>query len=143
MEFEGTVFKNSKFWLVEIPSLNLMTQGKTKKEALEMVGDALIGLVECYFESEIEEDFSVTSTEYAKGVIGVSSSDNKVLLALSLKRQREKSGSTVRQAAARLGSSSPNAYAQYERGKTRISLEKYDQLLRAANPLLHSLLRVV
>ncbi len=143
MELEGTIFKSGKFWLVEIASLNLMTQSKTRKEALDMIVDAVMGLTECYFESEMEKGFTITATEYEKGIIGVSSSDNKLLLALSLKRQREKSGSTVREAAARLGSSSPNAYAQYEKGRTRISLEKYDQLLKAANPLRHSLLRVI
>jgi len=143
MELEGTVFKDGKVWLIEVLSLNLMTQGRTKKEALEMIVDAAIGLTECYFDSEIEEGFSITATEYERDIIGLSSTNNKLLLALSLKRQREKSGSTVREAAARLGSSSPNAYAQYEKGKTRISLEKYDQLLKAVDPHLRSLLRVV
>ncbi len=143
MELEGTVFKDGKVWLIEVPPLNLMTQGKTKKEALEMIVDGVIGLTECYFESEIKNGFSITATEHERGIIGLSSTDNKLLLALSLKRQREKSGSTVREAAARLGSSSPNAYAQYEKGKMRISIEKYDQLLKAVNPLLHSLLRII
>jgi len=143
MELEGTVFKDGRVWLIEVPSLNLMTQGKTKTEALEMIVDAAIGLAECYFDSEIEEGFTVSATEYEKGVIGLSATNNKLLLALSLKRQREKSGSTVREAAARLGSTSPNAYAQYEKGKIRISLEKYDQLLQAVDPMRRSLLRVV
>lgn len=43
------------------------------------------------------------------------------MLALSLRRQREKSGLTIREAAERLGSKSPNAYAQYEKGRIRIS----------------------
>jgi transcriptional regulator with XRE-family HTH domain len=64
-------------------------------------------------------------------------------MALSLIRQREKSGSTVREAAQRLGSTSPNSYAQYEKGKTRISLDHYEKLLQAANPQKHSLLRVI
>lgn len=143
MELEGIVFKDGKVWLIEVPSLNLMTQGKTKKEALDMIVDAVIGLAECYFDSEIEEGFSIIATEYERGVIGLSATNNKLLLALSLKRQRERSGLTVREAAARLGSSSPNAYAQYEKGKTRISIEKYDQLLQAVDPLRRSFLRVV
>ncbi len=143
MELEGAVFKDGRIWIIEVPSLNLMSQGKTKKEALGMIVDAALGLAECYFDSEIEENFSITATEYDKDIIGLSATNNKLLLALSLKRQREKSGSTVREAAARLGSASPNAYAQYEKGKMRISIEKYDQLLRAIDPLRRSLLRVV
>ena len=56
------------------------------------------------------------------------------MLALSLIRQREKSQSTVRETAKRLGSKFPNSYAQYEKGKIRISLEQYEKLLTAANP---------
>ena len=43
----------------------------------------------------------------------------------------------------RLGSKPPNSYAQYEKGKINISLDKYEQLLYAANPLRHSILRVI
>lgn len=143
MELEGKVWKDKKFWLIEVPSLNLITQGKTKKEALEMIGDAITGLIECYFESEMKKNFDVTVIEYKKGVIGVTTNDNKLLLALSLRKQREESGSTIREAAERLGSKSPNSYAQYEKGKINISLDKYERLLYAANPLRQSILRVV
>ena len=134
MGFEGKVWKDEKFWLVEVPALNVMTQGKTKKECLEMAKDAVLGLIECYFESEIDENFSISIDDQKNGVIGVTSSNTKLLLALSLRRQREKSGSTVREASERLGSKSPNAYAQYEKGRTSISLDKYEALLMAANP---------
>jgi len=33
-----------------------------------------------------------------------------------------------------VGSISPNAYPQYEKGKINISLDKYEELLHAANP---------
>jgi predicted RNase H-like HicB family nuclease len=143
MEMEGKIWKDGKFWLVEVPTLDAMTQGKTRKEALSMIKDLVLEMARSYFEDEIGKDFAVTVTDYKRDVIGVTSSDNKLLLALSLRKQREKSGSTIREAAERLGSKSPNAYAQYERGRIRISLEKYDQLLQAANPFKHSLLRIV
>src|ERR1700722_10592025 len=134
MEFEGKVWKDGKFWLIEVPALNVMTQGTTKKEALEMAQDNVFGLIECYFESEISKNFAVTVNEYKEGIIGITATDTKLLLALSLRRQREKSGSTVREASERLGSKSPNAYAQYEKGRTNISLDQYERLLNAANP---------
>lgn len=134
MEFEGKVWKDGKFWLIEVPSLNVMTQGKTKKEALEMIKDSILGLIECYFKAEIDEHFSISINDQKNGMIGVTSSNTKLLLALCLRRQREKSGSTVREASERLGSKSPNAYAQYEKGRTNISLDKYEALLMAANP---------
>jgi len=143
MELEGKIWKNKRHWLIEVPSLNMMTQGETKKEALEMVTDAIVEYLHYYFESSIDSSLEVTVNDYKKGVIGITSTNNKLLLALSLRRQREKSGSTVREASERMGSNSPNAYAQYERGRTRISLDQYEKLLLAANPFQHSLLRVV
>ena len=134
MEMEGKIWKDGKFWLVEIPALDAMTQGKTRKEALAMVEDLVLEMARSYFEDEAGKDFFVTAIDYKKDVIGVTANDNRLFLALSLRRQREKSGSTVREASERLGSKSPNAYAQYERGKINISLDKYEQLLLAANP---------
>jgi len=45
MRFSGKIYKDGKFWLAEIPILDLMTQGRTKKEAYEMVADMLEYLV--------------------------------------------------------------------------------------------------
>ena len=126
---EGKIWKDGKFWLVEIPALDAMTQGETRKEALAMAEDLVLGMARSYFKDEIDKEFAVTVIDYKKDMIGITVSDNKLLLALSLRRQREKSGSTVREASERLGSKSPNAYAQYEKGKIGISLDKYEQLL--------------
>ena len=142
MEIEGKIWKDGKFWLIEVPALDAMTQGKTRKEALAMVDDLVLEMTKSYFEDEVGKDFSVTIIDYKKDVIGITVSDNKLLLALSLRRQREKSGSTVREASERLGSKSPNAYAQYEKGKIGISLDKYEQLLMAANPFEPRRLRI-
>ena len=130
MEMEGRVWRDGKFWMVEVPAIDAMTQGKTRKQALAMIKELVEDMAQVYF----ERDFEVLVSEYQKGVIGVTANDNKLLLALSLRRQRDKSGSTVREASERLGSKSPNAYAQYEKGKINISLDKYEALLIAANP---------
>ncbi len=143
MELEGRVWKSKQQWLVEVPSLDIMTQGESYEEALEMIKDALIELVRCYFPTKAGKDFDVKVHDYKKGVIGITTTDNKLLLALSLRRQREKSQTTIREASERLGAKSPNAYAQYEKGKIRISLEQYEKLLHAANPFQHTLLRVI
>ncbi|MCB1073384.1 MAG: type II toxin-antitoxin system HicB family antitoxin [Chlamydiia bacterium] len=143
MEFEGKVWKSTTFWVVEVTSLDLMTQGETKEEALKMLEELIIELADYYFTKKESKDFDVCVNLYKKGVIGVSSSKRRLLLALSLKRQREKSQSTVRETAKRLGSKFPNSYAQYEKGKIRISLEQYEKLLTAANPNYKCLLRVI
>jgi len=143
MEMEGKVWKDGKFWLVEVPALDAMTQGKTRKEALVMIEDLVLDMTRSYFEDEVVKDFIVSVTDYKKDTIGVTANDYRLFLALSLRRQREKSGSTVREASERLGSKSPNAYAQYERGRTSISVDKYEQLLTAANPFDRLRLRIV
>lgn len=143
MEIAGKVWKDGKFWLVEVPVLDILTQGLTRKEAVFMVEDAILQLIECYFESKELNDFKLEVIDYKGSDIGVRASNNNIMLSFSLIRQREKSGSTVREAAERLGSSSPNSYAQYERGKTRISLDQYEKLLHAANPIKTPRLRII
>lgn len=142
MELEGKIWKSKKQWLVEVSSLNIMTQGKTRKEALFMVEDAIMEYMKYFFESEIE-GFELHVNDYKESIIGISANNNKLLLALSLRKQREKSGSTIREVSERLGSKYPNLYAQYEKGKTRISLDQYEKLLQAANPNQHRVLRVI
>ena len=142
MELEGKVWKDpdSSWWLVEVQFLDVMTQAKTKSEALEMIKDAVQGLLEDSYQKVLGKGFKLSVCLYENGVIGLSASDDKLLFALGLKRQRLKSGSTVRDVAKRLKSKSPNAYARYERALVRPSLEKYAQLLRAANPYRRPLL---
>jgi transcriptional regulator with XRE-family HTH domain len=55
---------------------------------------------------------------------------------LSLIKQRQESGLTIRDIAGKMGSNSPNAYARYEKGKINLSLEKFDWLLKLVNPRL-------
>lgn len=141
MELEGRIWKNKNHWLVEVPSLNIITQGETREEALFMIKDAIAEYVQYYFESE-SEGFELAVNEHKKSVIGITANNNRLLLALSLRKQREKSGSTVREVSERLGSKSPNYYAQYERGKTNISLDQYEKLLHAANPSQSRTLRI-
>ena len=143
MELEGKIWKDGKFWLVEVPFLDVMTQGKTEKEALMMIKDAILELVVSYFPEKLLRDFDVVVTNYKEGIIGVSTTNNKLLSAFSLIRQREISGVTVREASEKLGSKSPNAYAQYEKGTTNVTLDKFEKLLYAVNPRRHSLLRLV
>lgn len=134
MEFRGKVWrtKDRPPWVIEAPSLGVITQGYTKKEAVAMLKDAVEELIFSYFETRIK----IAVIDHGKGIVGVTCSDRKLLLSLSLIKQRQESGQTVREVACRMGSESPNAYARYERGKVNISIEKFDQLLQAVNPRL-------
>jgi hypothetical protein len=86
------------------------------------------------YEDLLDSQFQLSVTLYENGVIGIGASHEKLLFALGLKRQRLRSGSTIREVSNRLKSKSPNAYARYERAQAKPSLEKYAQLLHAANP---------
>ncbi len=139
---EGKVWKdpNSSSWLIEISFLGVMTQGRTRKEALEMIKDAVMELLKDSYEDVLDKKFQLTVTLYEDGVIGLGASDEKLLFALGLKRQRLRSGLTIRDVSRRLKSKSPNAYARYERAQAKPSFEKYAELLHAANPARRPLL---
>ncbi len=126
MRIEGTLSRDGKFWLADIPVLDAATQGRTRKEALRMVAD----LVETLADSE---GFSVVvHTGAAPDVFNVSSSDDAVMVALVLRRQRQRAGLSLAGAAERLGMTSRNAYARYERGEASPTVNKLSELFRAA-----------
>ena len=122
MRFSGRVWKDDGLWLVEIPALDVMTQGRTKREAIEMIADAIDGFVD-------KRGFSV-EVHAGKGCgIEVGSADVAALTALLLRRRRQASGLTLAEVAARLGVRSHNAYARYEQGRAAPTVEKLAELL--------------
>ena len=62
------------------------------------------------------------------GDFEVSSSDTRGMISLLLRRQRERSGLSLAEAAERLGAKSRNAYSRYERGTSVPTLEKLNEL---------------
>lgn len=126
MKIEGKLTKDSGFWLVEMPILDIMTQGKTKKEALEMAQGSIIDLVD-----DISFEVSLVSVTQNRFVLSSGSID--LLASLILKRQREKSGLSIADVATKLGFSSRNAYARYETAKTKISFSKFTSLYEAVS----------
>ncbi|HYI12494.1 MAG TPA: helix-turn-helix domain-containing protein [Thermoanaerobaculia bacterium] len=127
MRFEGKVARDGRFWLAEIPLLDAITQGRTRKEALEMIGDWLETMVG-------RDGFSAQVHARSKSEFEISGSDAAAMTALLLRRRREASGSSLRDVAERLGTSSRNAYARYERGDAVPTVDKLDALLKAASP---------
>ncbi|RKX58527.1 MAG: hypothetical protein DRP37_07900, partial [Thermodesulfobacteriota bacterium] len=68
------------------------------------------------------------------GAFEVASSDSRHMVSLLLQRKRQLSGLSLSQVADRLGFSSRNSYARYERGQTVPTLGKLGELLHAVNP---------
>lgn len=120
--FKGKIWKDKNYWLVEVSALDLMTQGKTKKEALEMIQDAISALLN----KKIKLDLPVVKD----GSFAISSKDINALFSLFLKRQRMKHGLTIREVTKKMKAASPTAYAQYESGKVSPSIGQIQKLLQ-------------
>jgi len=142
MELEGKIWKEGKWWIVEVPCLNVTSQGKTKKDALCMIKNAVFELMKSYFKG-LSKNFDITVHDYKGESFGVTSNDSNLLLSFLLIRQREESGLSIRDVAKRLSSKSPNSYAQYERGTMNFSIVQYEKLMHAINPKRTSILRVI
>ena len=127
MRFPGRLVKGRKFWLVEIPAFDAMTQGRSRREAMAMAEDLLESLANV-------RGFKATALATGSNTFEIEGNKVNVLLALLLRRQRERHGLTLAEAARRLGQSSKNAYARYEQGRARPTVEKLEQLLKAIAP---------
>jgi hypothetical protein len=127
MRFEGRLIRDGKWWLAEIPLLDAMTQGRTRREALLMIADWLETMVD-------RQGFQASVFPRGKAEFEVAGSDAAAMTALLLRRRREASGQSLRETASRLGASSRNSYARYERGDAVPTVEKLDALLKAASP---------
>lgn len=123
--FNGKVWKEDKFWLVEIPALDVMTQGRSKKNALFMIKDAIEELVD-------EKGFQVKVVPAEnKNEFIIYANDVAPLVALMLKRQRAKNGLSLADMQERLHAKSRNAYAQYEQGRSVPTVQKLVEFLSA------------
>lgn len=146
MIFTGQLWKEGKFWIVSVPSLEIVTQGKSKKDALFMIADA----IECHVDKRgfkvkaalLEESPDRPADSNVETCM-VSSNNESELIALFLRRQRELNHLTVRQVARKLGYASPSAYAQYESGKHVPGLDKISRFISAMNPRAQFALEVV
>jgi DNA-binding transcriptional regulator YiaG len=126
LRFEGKVSRDGRFWLAEIPLLDAMTQGRTRKEALEMIADWLETMVN-------RQGFQAQVHARGRAEFEVAGSDAAAMTALLLRRLREASRLTLSEVASRLGATSRNAYARYERGDAVPTLEKLDALVKAVS----------
>jgi len=136
MKIEGKLIRAGKWWAVEIPLLQIYTQGKSRKDAYYMAKDAIESIID-------NPGFTVTVTEGPADTFMVGSSNDTLFMALALKQQRSSHHLSVRDVAKNLGSNSPAAYSRYEQGKVRPSLDKFSQLLKAIDQSLEPVLTVM
>lgn len=127
MRLGGRVFKAGRHWAVEVALLDVFSQGRTRKDALAMIADAIETLAN-------RPGFRVEVFPGSGERFEVGSSDQATLTALLLRRMRQRSGLTLAQVAQRLGSSSVNAYARYEQGRSMPTVQKLTELFGAVSP---------
>ena len=126
MRFSGRVYRDGSWWLAEVPVFEAATQGRTRREALEMMED--------WFATMVNEPGFSAETHVEQGDhFEISASDLGAVISLLLQRQRQRSGLTLAEVAEKLGVNSRNAYSRYERGESVPTIEKLDQLLRAVS----------
>ena len=113
--------------MAEVPVFDAMTQGRSRKEALAMIVDWFVAMVD-------RKGFTVEIQPTERERFEISTVDARRMISLMLQRQRHKSGLSLAQVAERLGVKSRNAYARYEQGVSVPTVEKLDELLRAVAP---------
>ena len=122
--FKGRYWKEGRFWVIEVPALDVITQGTTKTDALDMIVDAVESLVNI-------KGFKAIAKEMGKREFSITSSPITPLMALFFKRQRLKRGLTIEDMRQRLHTKSRNEYYQYEQGKSAPGIEKILKILKA------------
>lgn len=122
VKFQGSLRKDGRFWLADVPVFDAMTQGRTRKEALAMIADWFATVID-------REGFAITVEPVRGGGFEIGSSDARAMIGLLLRRQRERSGLSMAQVA-RQRLRSEGAYARYERGLAVPTVDKLDELLR-------------
>lgn len=130
MMFEGKVLrprKGERHWRVSVPELGVFTEGRNERDAYSMAADAIETVVD-------EEGFHAEVQPIGRGSFLVSAADPRPLIARWLFRLRTERGLTTRAAAARMGASSPEAWARYESGRASPTVEKLSELLKAVEP---------
>jgi predicted RNase H-like HicB family nuclease len=127
MVFLGKVQRDGKQWLAEVPVFDAMTQGRTRAEALDMIADWFVTMVE-------SSRLAIRVVKVNGSNFEIAADDTRPMISLLLRRQRQKSGLSLAAVAERLGAKSRNAYARYEQGTTTPTVEKLAELLKAIAP---------
>ena len=127
MRLAGRIWKDGRHWLVEVPMLDATTQGRTRAEAYAMIADLVSTMAD-------KPGFAVEVFPGSGSGFEIGTPDAAALVAVMLRRQREKHGLSLADVAKRLGARSKTAYARYEQGKSVPSVEKLFELLAAVAP---------
>lgn len=127
MMINGRIFKSGAWWCAEAPSIGVYTQGKTRKEAEEMLADAVQAVIH-------RDGFAVKVTANGADDVLVAANQPAMLGAYLLKYQRETNGLSLADVAKLLGVSSRTNYARIEQGTSVPTIDKFVEILHAIAP---------
>jgi len=127
VRFRGRLYRSGRHWTIEVPVLNVSVRSPTKKDAHNLLVETIQALWD-------GEEFSLTIYSGHGDSFEIGSENVAALSSLLLRGQRGKGGLSLTEVAKRLGGTSPNTYARYERGSTTPSVQKFFRLLEAVAP---------
>lgn len=123
--------EEGSLWSAEVAAIGAFTQGSSRKDAASMLAEVIELMVD-------RPGFKVMVTEIGEDQGGIAvlvdANEPSRLAAQVLKYQREVHGLSLADVAKVLGTSSRNAYASYEQGRTEPTLGKFRELLMAVAP---------
>ena len=123
--------EEGSLWSAEVAAIGAFTQGTSRKDAASMLAEVIELMID-------RSGFKVTVTEIGEDRGGIAvlidATEPSRLAAQVLKYQREVHGLSLADVAKLLGTSSRNAYASYEQGRTEPTLGKFRELLMAIAP---------
>lgn len=123
----GKTWKDGNVWLIEVPALDLMTQGKSQENALDMIKDAIESLINV---KSFNIDVRLTG-RYDFEIVAEGHANMSYLIALLLKRLRAKSKLSLEDMRKKLHVKSRTTYAQYERANIMPGLDTFMNFLHA------------
>lgn len=121
-------------WVIDIPLIDTVTQGYTKKEAVEMSVSLVEELLDIYFGDGSGKKAKVSTSGVKKDSFFIEAEDQNKLVSLILIKQREKYGVTFSELQKRLNAKSTYSYKRYETGKHNITVGKFYELMNAVSP---------
>jgi hypothetical protein len=124
VQIKGDIYKRGKFWIIECPTLDASTQGRSRSEALSMMVDWVRTVVD-------DDAYPVEIQAVGKSGFEMTFSRPGPVVAVILTRTRMMSKATLAEVARALGSKSPNSVYQYETGRHDPSFQKVSDILRA------------
>lgn len=127
MRLNGQLLRDGKFWAVQCPALGALTQGLTRKEALEMIVDWVQGMLD---EPAFDVGVEMTGKDSFHLVFASAAAQARIL-AFIVARRREEAGLTMRELADRLGLAHKSTIAQAETGRNELGLSRLGDFLAA------------